>query len=50
MWCVRLAPAITAFSSLTAIAYAATTSEGPDFFAAEDFVGILEEFPPAEVH
>jgi hypothetical protein len=24
-------------------------SEGPDFFAAEDFVGILEEFPPVEV-
>jgi hypothetical protein len=25
-------------------------SEGPDFFAAEAFVGILEEFPPFEVH
>jgi hypothetical protein len=24
-------------------------SEGPDFFAAEAFVGILEEFPPVEV-
>jgi hypothetical protein len=24
-------------------------SEGPDFFAAEAFVGMLEEFPPVEV-
>jgi hypothetical protein len=24
-------------------------SEGPDFFAAEAFVGILQEFPPVEV-
>ena|SRR5215212_5692718 len=24
-------------------------SQGPDFFAAEPFVGILEEFPPVEV-
>jgi hypothetical protein len=24
-------------------------SEGPDFFAAEAFVGILEKFPPVEV-
>jgi hypothetical protein len=24
-------------------------SEGPDFFAAEAFVGLLEEFPPVEV-
>jgi len=24
-------------------------SQGPDFFAAEAFVGILEEFPPVEV-
>jgi hypothetical protein len=24
-------------------------SEGPDFFAAEDFVGMIEEFPPVEV-
>ena len=38
MWCVRLVPAITAFSSLTPIAYTATTSEGATFLHSHGFV------------